>query len=448
MIRRPTAAQTLIEFAGTILVLLGLLRVFMLFNSNGYLPPPFVFDVGDTFMDWYNTAYWAHNPGAYSVWRTVYLPLSFVITGLFGDPSCYAHAPYDARDCDPLGIVFILLMYVGCVVSASLAFFKRDRRTAIYRSVAIAVGGPLLFALERGNLIMLSMIAFFLLYGGLLQDRRWFAMAAGFATNLKIYMLFPLGALAVKRDWRLLELCGLASLAIYLVTWIIVGAGNPLEFISNLQNWFGVRLVTIWDELLYTTTYRIFLEIDTHQYPVRDYINADYVEYFKTFVETELMASRAIALLCIALAWLYPRAISGTRLVFFLLMQSFVVQNPGGYGIAFIVFLVFLEHWRNFATATAITCAYGISVPGDYSIAKIIDVFRESWLSGRMVISEYVLPLGSIIRPGVIMIMLWVLAIDSLIDFHREAKRIPPMFGLRDRLALETGRPLQPALTS
>src|SRR4029078_13001103 len=144
------------------------------------------------------------------VWRTVYLPLSFVITGLFGDPSCYAHAPYDARDCDPLGIVFILLMYVGCVVSASLAFFKRDRRTAIYRSVAIAVGGPLLFALERGNLIMLSMIAFFLLYGGLLQDRRWFAMAAGFATNLKIYMLFPLGALAVKRDWRLLELCGLA----------------------------------------------------------------------------------------------------------------------------------------------------------------------------------------------------------------------------------------------
>jgi len=170
--------------------------------------------------------------------------------------------------------------------------------------------------------------------------------------------------------------------------------------------------------------------------------------YFKTFVETELMASRAIALLCIALAWLYPRAISGTRLVFFLLMQSFVVQNPGGYGIAFIVFLVLLEQWRNFATATAITCAYGISVPGDYSIAKIIDVFRESWLSGRMVISEYVLPLGSIIRPGVIMIMLWVLAIDSLIDFHREAKRVPPMFGLRDRLALETGRPLQPALTS
>ena len=65
-----------------------------------------------------------------------------------------------------------------------------------------------------------------------------------------------------------------------------------------------------------------------------------------------------------------------------------------------------------------------------------------------MVISEYVLPLGSIIRPGMIMIMLWVLAIDSLIDFHREAKRVPPTFGLRGRLGLETHRPLQPALTN
>ena len=52
------------------------------FFANGFLPAPFVFDVGDTFMDWFNTAYWAHNPGAYSVWGTIYLPLSFVLTGL------------------------------------------------------------------------------------------------------------------------------------------------------------------------------------------------------------------------------------------------------------------------------------------------------------------------------------------------------------------------------
>jgi len=56
----------LIELIGAVLILLGLLRVYMLVNSNGYLPAPFVFVVSDTFMDWFNTAFWAHNGGAYS----------------------------------------------------------------------------------------------------------------------------------------------------------------------------------------------------------------------------------------------------------------------------------------------------------------------------------------------------------------------------------------------
>lgn len=33
------------------------------FGVLGYLPQPFVFDTNDTFMDWFNTAYWANNPG-------------------------------------------------------------------------------------------------------------------------------------------------------------------------------------------------------------------------------------------------------------------------------------------------------------------------------------------------------------------------------------------------
>ena len=96
-----------------VLVIAGFVRLANIFFYQGYLPAPFVFDIGDTFMDWFNTAYWAHNPGAYSVWRTIYLPLSFVITGLLGDPTCYKNAPYDARDCDHLGIAVILLTYAA-----------------------------------------------------------------------------------------------------------------------------------------------------------------------------------------------------------------------------------------------------------------------------------------------------------------------------------------------
>ena len=157
------------------------------------------------------------------------------------------------------------------------------------------------------------------------------------------------------------------------------------------------------------------------------------VDAAKLFIETELLASRGVALLCVALAWFYPRAISTNRLVFFVLMQSFVVQNPGGYAIAMIVFLVFMEGWTNFATALAIICAYLLCIPGDLTVTTLFLVERESWLTGRIVNSAYVLPLGSFIRPGLILIILWSLAIDSLIDVHRAVKAGPPMLGLLPR---------------
>ena len=427
-----------VELAGALLVLAGFVRVVIQFFDQGYLGPPFVFDIGDTFMDWFNTAYWAHKGDAYGVWRTIYLPLSFVVTRLMGDPRCYNAAPYDARECDWFGIVFILAMYVGSIVVSTIAFYRRDRSTALYRSLAIAIGGPLLFALERGQIIMLTYIAMVALYGNLVRGRANYALTAAFMANTKVYMVLPIFSLAIKRDWRLFELCAIGSLGLYLVTLAITNEGTPIELISNLQNWFSVRLGTIWDEVLYTTTYKPLLQLDVQQYPVRDYIEQRYVDAAVVFINQYSIWSRGIALLCVGLAWLYPKAITTSRLVFFILMQSFVSQNPGGYGIALIVFLVFLEKSRNKATLTAIICAYLISVPGDWTLANLISVERQSWLSGRLVMSDYVVPFGALIRPGIIAIMLWALAFDSLRNFHRAARAGPPTFGLakrRDRAA-------------
>ena len=428
----------LTELAGMICVLYGFWRVYSLFMSNGYLGAPFVFDISDTFMDWFNTAYWAHNGHAYDVWRTVYLPLSFVITGIFGDPKCYRNAPYDARDCDVFGIGFIIMMYCACVIVTATAFWKEDRSTAVYRTVAIALGGPLLYALERGQIIMLTFMAFVLLYGNLLRGRAAFVGWAAFMANTKIYMVMPLFALVVKRRWRTFELCLIATLALYLVTLLIVGSGTPLEFASNLQNWFNVRLATVWDEMLYTTTYKPLLQLDAFQYPVRDVIDARIVDAATIFINVYVLSSRMVCWACIALAWLYPRTLSSTRLIFLILMQSFINQNPGGYSITLVVFCVFMERARNPATGIALLCAYLISVPGDWTLVKLFDIERESWLSGRVVMSEYVVPWGALIRPGVIAIMLWALAVDSLIALHRAIKAGPPSWGLLERLRAVT----------
>ena len=97
-----------LEAALALLVAASLGAALLFFGGNGYLPQPFVFDTNDTFMDWFNTAYWANNPGAFSVWRTIYPPLSFAFLDLTTLPGCYLYSPFYARDCDWLARTTII----------------------------------------------------------------------------------------------------------------------------------------------------------------------------------------------------------------------------------------------------------------------------------------------------------------------------------------------------
>jgi hypothetical protein len=84
--------------------------VIAFFMVHHYLPQPFVFDTFDTFMDWFNTAEYAHQPGAYDIWHSIYLPLSFVFLRIFTLNECYG-GPFNARNCDWLGQASILTLY-------------------------------------------------------------------------------------------------------------------------------------------------------------------------------------------------------------------------------------------------------------------------------------------------------------------------------------------------
>ena len=96
MTRRAPIIETLLALA----VVASFGWTALVFHRTGYLPQPFVFDTNDTFMDWFNTAYWAHHPGAYDIWQSIYPPLSFVFLKLVGLPGCYLDSPFYARDCD------------------------------------------------------------------------------------------------------------------------------------------------------------------------------------------------------------------------------------------------------------------------------------------------------------------------------------------------------------
>lgn len=422
-----------VPLASEIALALGVIASFLwtvsIFRDTAFLPQPFVFDTNDTFMDWFNTAYWANNQGAFDVWKTIYPPLSFAFLDTFSLPGCYLQSPFHARDCDWLGRATIYGFYVADVVLAWIAFRRADRSTAPMRTVAIAIGLPLLFTLERGNLILVA-FAFFIIAHGEIASRRWQVAAMAMTINFKPYLVLPAFAHAMKRDWRIFELAGIAAIALYLLTLAWVGGGSPLEIVENTRNWVIFQGGKVYDEINYSTSYAPLLNFQTMQVPVLQFVPSRLVERIVLLVPVVIHSSQAIAFAALVAAWVQPRAIPTARMATLLFGVYIVTQSPGGYAQLFLLFLVFLEPWRRAGPILAVTCAYLLSLVGDVQITSVLQINATSWLGGRSVEPDFGLTWGHFIRPGLIVLILWALSIDTVIQSLKAHRAQRPSLGL------------------
>ena len=384
------------------------------FAEYGYLPQPFVFDTNDTFMDWFNTAYWANNPGIYDVWRSIYPPLSFVFLDATSLPGCYLQSSFYARDCDWLARGTIYAFYVIDVVLAWVCFRRLDRRTAPMRTVAIALGLPMLFTVERGNLILVAFALFMIAHGPVTASKPWRWFAAAVTINFKPYLVLPMLAHAVKRDWRTLEVAGIATIALYLVTLALVGSGTPMELAANTANWVVFQGGQVWNEVNYSTSYAPLLMFRTLDMPLLQFVPSRLIETIEFLVPIVIRSSQLVALAALAAAWLQPRALPTHRIAAILLGAYLVTQSPGGYTQLFLLFLVLMETWKGAGPIAAIICAYLLCLVGDWPLATVLDVTSASWLGERTVTASFGLTAGHFIRPGLIVILVWALSLDSI----------------------------------
>jgi hypothetical protein len=432
--RKALSQALVIEMALLLMAVASVVLLVWQFLRDGYLHQPFIFDTNDTFMDWFNTAYWANHPGAYDVWRSIYPPLSFVFLKLFSLGGCYADSPFHGRDCDWLGRLALFAFYLLDIVLAWIAFSRMDRRTAWLRATAFAIGLPMLFALERGNLVVPCMTFFIIAYADL-SGPRWKALSFAMTVNFKPYLLLPVLTLAIRRQWRVLELAGIATLALYLLTWAMVGSGSMGELVGNARNWVTFVGGQVWEQIYYSTSYATLAKIQESPFPILRYLPSRTVETIYWIVPIVIHSSQALALLCFVGAWLQPTALPLRRLAAIAIGASLVSQSPGGYTQIFLIFLVFLEPWRRPGPVIALICAYLLSISADWVLTGLTDVSLKSWLGGRTVSASFGLATGQFVRPGLIVLILWALALDSLAQIVRAHGSHRPQLGLSNRLA-------------
>lgn len=422
----PLAAEILL--ASGVLASLGWTLWF--FREYGYLPQPFVFDTNDTYMDWFNTAYWANNRGIYDVWRSIYPPLSFVFLDATSLPGCYLQSPFHARDCDWLARGTIHAFYLIDVALAWVCFRRLDRATAPMRTIAIALGLPMLFTIERGNLILVAFAFFMIAHGPVTASKPWRWFAAAVTVNFKPYLVLPVLAHALKRDWRPLEITGIATVAIYLVTLALTGSGTPMELASNTANWVVFQGAQVWNEVNYSTSYAPFMMFRTLDIPLLQFVPSRLVETIEFVVPIVICSTQMVALAALAAAWLQPKALPLHRVSAILLGAYLVTQSPGGYTQLFLLFLVLMERWKGAGPILAIMAAYLLCLVGDWPLATVLDVTSNSWLGERTVTASFGLTAGHFIRPGLVVLIVWALSLDSIVRVALAHRDVRPSLGL------------------
>lgn len=425
---RRRRVSVLIETLLALLVLWSVVKVALFFNNTGFLPQPYFFDSNDTFMDWFNVTVFAHNPGAYTQYDSVYPPLSFVTTGLFSTPSCYKYDAMYARSCDHVFAWAFLAFFVINTILTFEAFKRRDASIALPRTLAISLGLPMLFGYERGQLAIIAFTFFVIAHGGAIRSKalRWFSNAM--TINYKPYLILTMLPYLAKRQWRALEICAISGIAIYALSYGIVGDGTPIEIIRNIQGFDQLPTITKFGNMFYQTSYKGVLDGLRSSFPFTTYLGSTPIELSLAIVPAIIAVGQLLSAACLIGAAWRPNAVPMHRLMALAISIPLTSSLVGGYASIFLLFLVFMERWNGPTLTLAIVTAYLLSLSVELQLVPIARNTELSYLSGRLVDFEIGVNLGELVRPGLVLLIQFLLITASFQEFWR-ARHKHPLLG-------------------
>lgn len=405
-------------------VLGALVRVFFYFREFEHFPQPFFYEPYDVWMDWFNTAYWAYNKGAYDAWGTIYPPLSFVFLRIFTLGKCYADASgYAARECDWVGLATLFSFFFLNIFLLWRTFRKIHRPSAPWRTLALGLGMPTLYGLERGNLIVVTFTFLILGFGPLLKSARLRWIAVGMAVNFKIYLVAGLFPQLLRRRWMWFEGAFLATFAIYVLTYGLLGDGTPLQLYKNVTDVSELYQAATFLDAWYAASYKPLLSLLTGQYQVVAGLGGSrIVDLLIILLTTIQYTVMGIIIAAAVAAWLRPEVVPMHRLTFFGLAFAMTVSEPGGYTMNFLIFFVFLEAWRGFGRIWSICVSYVLLMPLDIILDRVLPTIQESYLAGHTTFFTYYITVGPFVRPLLLQSTMVALAFLTIRDVWRDVQ--------------------------
>ncbi len=344
-----------------------------------------------------------------------------IITGMCAYPetSALSFSPgLSARSCDWVGAMAIVAIFGINIILTRRMFTKVDPATAPMRTICVAMGAPMLYALERGNLVLITYTCLLLALSPLLASARLRWIFAGLAINFKVYTVASVVALLLKRQWRRVGGALTAILIVYLLSLAIYGQGTPVEIFANVLAFSSQEAgqnVDGWFPATYKPLYSI-LEKDVYQFS--DIIGSIWVDRLMILIPVFSWLSQGLIVLAALAIWHRPQFLPTYRAIALGTLAAIIASEPGGYAVLFFMLFVLMEPWRGLGRKYAITACYILALPFDLPILALSESATSLPLQGNAVtLVTLYLTLGNMVRPLIVMSVAWAMSLTTLREF-------------------------------
>lgn len=411
-------------FLGIVLLLnvVGFFYFIGFFFKNGYLPSPFLYDKSDTFMDLFNTLHWAYDAGRYTDWGSVYPPLNFFILRFFHfafSSGGYA-APQVMRDTSPyiiVGFCFVYLLVPALLLKTrQWLTFPSNVKVIIYFIVVFS--SPLLFALERGNMIVLALLLlpFILSQTGLARQT-----TIAILINLKPYFVLLTFYYVARRDWKGFAGCAALAGLIFLISGALLDANFLIFFLNLLSFSHGDAVFSLREVMSLPSSISAFSYVFRN--PAGAMLAAGHLKAEMIPVVVYMIESAKWIVLIISFVGLVVKAQllrDGEILALIVVAISNLGVWVGGYTIIFYVALipVFVNLRWNWLYIGILAL---LAMPLDmvHLMTESIGM-QYSYLSDSFLNIQWTLGLGSALRPVLNMVLLLALSYEFLVRKPRD----------------------------
>lgn len=384
------------------------------FYDHDYLPSPFFYVKSDTFMDLFHLIYWSGDDGRYTEWFSVYPPLVFMIAGAIKAVFLSGidfHNGFDVRSAGFYIEIFIVFLFLTIsylvTTTSSWNVFSRYEKLLLYLGFILST--PLLFSLERGNVIFIALGLLGLVVS---QAGMYRCILIALLINIKPYFVLLTILFVVKNKWSdFLVTVGCAG-SIFFVTGLMLD-GNFLLFFENILSFSKEEVSSLREIISMPSSISAYAAaLDSQIF--RDSNMLLFLSNPQTLAYIfELLKWLMIFMTLFALFASNEKSSEAQVLTVLVVLISNLGTSVGGYTL--ILYYALLPIFWNMYYKWIYLILLGVifsSVTLNAAIMSMNIGMQYSYLSGNFVTVDWLLDLGSAIKPAVNFVLLFLLSYE------------------------------------